>query len=94
MSAQMSIEEYLKSIGGSKTLTARDAVELQSGERRVLALMSDYKPHTADEICLAAGDGQTPAREGLRRLRRLRALGYEIEKIQVSNRTWHYRLKP
>lgn len=93
MSAQITLDEYLQSVGAEDLLTPQDARELQSGERRVLALMSDLQPHSADEVCWAAGNGKTPAREGLRRLRRLRSLGYCIDKVQVGNRQWNYVLK-
>ena len=80
-------------LGGEGILTPDDIPELKAGTRRVLALMLDGRFHSADEIMGAAGKGGVPAMEGLRRMRELRAHGFDVEKERVGNRRWMYRLK-
>lgn len=70
------------------TMTQKDAAELKAGVRRVQALMQDGHWHDAEAIIAASG-----VREGLRRMRELRAQGYRIEKRRVQDsRNWQYRL--
>lgn len=90
---QVGIEEYIKSIGGEKHLDENDAVQLKAGTKRVLELMKDGQWHEADEICLAAGQNGIPAREGLRRARELRRLGYLLECSKGEGRSFKYRLR-
>jgi len=90
---QLSLDDYIKSIGGEKHLTHQDAKELSAGCRRVLELMKDGAWHTPDEICLAAGKNGIPAREGLRRARELRRLGYLLECEKGNGRNFKYRLR-
>lgn len=90
---QLSLDDYIKSIGGEKHLTHQDAIELSAGCRRVLELMKDGDWHDADEICLAAGKNGIPAREGLRRARQLRQLGYLLECEKGKGRNFKYRLR-
>jgi len=85
---------YTQSHGGEGILSSTDVEELTNGKGRVLQLMSDGLWHTADEICLAAGENGKPAREGLRRMRDLRnEPGLDIERERVEGtRDWRYRL--
>ena len=80
-------------LGGEGILTLKDISELKGGTRRVLALMRDGRFHSAQEIMIAAGKGDIPAMEGLRRMRELRAHGFDIEKEKMGNRHWMYRLQ-
>jgi len=80
-------------LGGEGILTPEDIPELKAGARRVLALMRDSRFHSAEEIMVAAGKGGVPAMEGLRRMRELRAHGFDVEKEMVGTRRWMYRLK-
>ena len=80
-------------LGGEGILTPDDIPELKAGTRRVLAPMLDSRFHSAEEIMAAAGKGDVPAMEGLRRMRELREHGFDVEKERVGNRRWVYRLK-
>jgi len=80
-------------LGGEGILTPDDVPELKAGTRRVLTLMSDGQYHSAQEVLVAAGKDGIPATEGLRRLRELRAHGFDVEKERTGNRQWMYRLK-
>jgi len=80
-------------LGGEGILTPDDIPELKAGTRRVWALMQDGQFHSAQEIMGAAGKGDIPAMEGLRRMRELRAHGFDLEKERMGNRRWMYRLK-
>lgn len=71
------------------TMTEKDATELKAGVREVLALMKDGQWHDAEKIIKVSG-----VRDGLRRMRELRAKGYVVEKKRLDRETrnWHYRL--
>jgi len=82
------IEREIAIIGGTGMLTGQDWVDLQAATLRVRDFMLDGQWHTVEEIAQAAGQ-----REGLRRLRALRKLGYVVEKRRDgSARNWLYRL--
>ena len=66
-------------LGGEGILTPDDIPELKAGTRRVWALMQDGQFHSAQEIMGAAGKGDIPAMEGLRRMRELRAHGFDLD---------------
>ena len=89
----MSTQELLR-LGGVGILNEKDLSELSASTRRVHTLMRDGRWHTADEIEHAAGENGVPAREGLRRMRELRAAGWEIERERCGERReFKYRLK-
>lgn len=75
----------------SSELTFKDHHDFKTGKGRVLALMSDHRWHSAEEIRQAANGS-----EGLRRLRELRNGGHHVEKRRLSpkSRTYYYRLIP
>ena len=73
---------------GFASMTARDFSGLQSACRRVYDLMRDGEWHTAQAIIDAAKQ-----REGVRRLRDLRQIGYQIETDRPGDgREFRYRL--
>jgi hypothetical protein len=61
---------------------------------RICAMMIDGQWHTTATIELAASkDGQIRAKDGLRRMRDLRKVGYTIEKRRMSGyKEYDYRL--
>lgn len=89
---QLTLDDYVKQVGGSETLSADDAKDLRAGTKRVFELMKNGGWFSADQICFAAGLNGCPAREGLRRLRSLRGL-YTIERQRGEGRNFIYRLK-
>lgn len=80
--------EYSRRLG-MDDMTRRDMSELQAACHRVYGLMRDRQWHRAQQIIDVSGQ-----REGLKRLRDLRALGYQIDKRRVvaDGREWEYRL--
>lgn len=73
---------------GFESATERDLADLQEACHRVWRLMRDGQWHTAQKIIDTAEQ-----REGLKRMRELRALGYVVEKDRVGeSREWRYRL--
>jgi hypothetical protein len=70
------------------SMTERDFSGLQSACRRVYDLMKDGQWHTAQAIIDASGQ-----REGMRRMRELRQIGYQVEeRRETGRREWQYRL--
>lgn len=70
------------------SMTARDFAGLQAACRRVYDLMRDGEWHTATEVIDAAKQ-----REGLKRMRDLRQIGYTIETDRPGDgREFRYRL--
>lgn len=70
------------------SMTERDFSGLQSACRRVYGLMKDGQWHTAQAIIDASGQ-----REGMRRMRELRQIGYQVEeRRETGRREWQYRL--
>ena len=70
------------------SMTAADFAGLQSACRRVYDLMRDGQWHTAQAIIDASGQ-----REGMRRMRELRQIGYQVEeRRETGRREWQYRL--
>lgn len=70
------------------SMTAADFAGLQSACRRVYDLMRDGEWHTATEVIDAAKQ-----REGLKRMRDLRQIGYTIETDRPGDgREFRYRL--
>lgn len=89
----MSIERKIRALGGVGILEAHDLTQLSAATRRVYHLMSDGRWYTRHQICLAAGRGNMPASEGLRRMRELRLL-FEVERRRSDERRdFQYRLK-
>ena len=89
-----SIAREIARLGGEGILTADDLPDLKAASRRVLKLLGDHQWHHPDEIMRAAGTGNTPAREGLRRMRELRPY-YHIERKRLEgSRLFLYRLAP
>jgi len=81
------IFQYAQRIGFA-SMTARDFSGLQSACRRVYDLMRDGEWHTAQAIIDAAKQ-----REGLKRMRDLRQIGYRIETDRPGDgREFRYRL--
>ena len=74
---------------GFEGMTERDMSGLQEARRRVWKLMRDGQWHDATEIIDVAEQ-----REGLKRLRELRSLGYVVERGRTDpeSREWRYRL--
>jgi len=69
-------------------MTERDFSGLQSACRRVYDLMKDGAWHTAQAIIDASGQ-----REGIRRMRELRQIGYVVEeRREPGRREWSYRI--
>jgi hypothetical protein len=70
------------------SMTAADFAGLQSACRRVYDLMRDGQWHTAQAIIDASGQ-----REGIRRMRELRQIGYTVEQMRPEgSREWSYRI--
>ena len=81
------IFQYAQRIGFT-SMTPHDFSGLQAACRRVYDLMRDGEWHTATEVIDAAKQ-----REGLRRMRDLRQIGYVLEQHRPEgSREWHYRL--
>ena len=81
------IFQYAQRIGFA-SMTPHDFSGLQAACRRVYDLMRDGEWHTATEVIDAAKQ-----REGLRRMRDLRQIGYVLEQHRPEgSREWHYRL--
>ena len=81
------IFQYAQRIGFA-SMTPHDFSGLQSACRRVYDLMRDGEWHTATEVIDAAKQ-----REGLKRMRDLRQIGYVLEQHRPEgSREWHYRL--
>jgi len=73
---------------GFASMTGLDFYGLQRACRLVYDLMRDGAWHTATAIIEASGQ-----REGLRRMRDLRQIGYQIEQHRPEGgREWSYRL--
>jgi len=90
------IAQRIRSLGGEGILDEQKAIETGIGVLRVLDLMIDGKWHNMHDICTAAGGPNGYASEGLRRMRELRSLGYEVLRDQRGPGTWVYciRKKP
>jgi len=70
------------------SMTPHDFSGLQSACRRVYDLMRDGEWHTATEVIDASGQ-----REGIRRMRDLRQIGYQIETDRPGQgREFRYKL--
>ena len=81
------IFQYAQRIGFA-SMTPHDFSGLQAACRRVYDLMRDGEWHTAQAIIDASGQ-----REGLRRMRDLRQIGYAVEQMRPEgSREWSYRL--
>ena len=84
---QLSLDDYIKSVGGIDILTLPDAVELIASEHRVFMFMRDREWHSASSIRQVAGGS-----EGLRRMRSLRRY-FVVERRRGTGREFEYRLK-
>lgn len=89
----MNAQQQILALGGVGILTERDITEFSVSVQRVFHLMRGGGWFTAEEIELAAGENGRPAREGLRRMRELRAAGFEIDRERCLGRQWKYRLR-
>ena len=85
----------IEKLGGVGVLSVADAKQLSAAAERVRALMSDGLWHTREEIELAAGENGIPAREGLRRMRELRTVAYDIilKRSSENRREFFYMLR-
>lgn len=85
----------IEKLGGVGVLSVADAKQLSAAAERVRALMSDGLWHTREEIELAAGENGIPAREGLRRMRELRTVAYDIilRRSSENRREFFYMLR-
>jgi hypothetical protein len=83
------VSDRIDALGGRGVLTAEDLESLSEAARRVETLMRDGRWHRAGEIIAVARQ-----REGLRRLRELRANPrYGVEKRRLPGvRDFEYRL--
>ncbi len=74
---------------GFPTINEIDFRDLQSACRKVFALMQDGAWHHASAIIKVSGQ-----REGLRRMRELRSIGFtvEIHRVTPDEREWLYKL--
>ncbi len=74
---------------GFDSMTVKDWKDLQSACKKVFELMEDGEFHHAAEIIKASNQ-----REGLRRMRELRGIGFTVEEQRVTedSRNWKYRL--
>lgn len=79
--------EYAQRLG-FEGMTTRDMSQLQAACHRVFALMRDGAWHNAQAIIDASGQ-----REGLRRMRELKGIGYQVEQRRSGDRReFQYRL--
>jgi hypothetical protein len=85
----MNTEQQIKSIGGTGIVTPADLEDFSDAQRAIAELMNDGDWHDAQAIIDASGQ-----REGLRRLRALRAKGFTVEQKRRDNdsREFKYRL--
>ena len=83
----------IRSLGGIGVMSLEQAKKTSVGVLRVLNLMEDQRWYLPEKICDAAGGPHGYASEGLRRMRELRAMGYEIDRQQRTEGTWVYRLR-
>ena len=89
----MSITQAIARLGGTGIITEADIADFSEAKRRIFLLMSDGQWHRAEAIKAVAGVEGMPAAEGLRRMRSLRDVrGLNIERRNVSGRTWEYQL--
>jgi hypothetical protein len=74
---------------GFHDMTVKDWKDLQTACRKVFELMHDGCWHHASAIIKASGQ-----REGLRRMRELRSIGFtvEIHRVTPDEREWLYKL--
>lgn len=74
---------------GFHDMTVKDWKDLQTACRKVFELMKNGDWHHASAIIKASGQ-----REGLRRMRELRSIGFTVENHRVTpdEREWLYKL--
>lgn len=74
---------------GFDYMTVKDWKDLQRACKKVFELMKDGQWHHASTIIKASGQ-----REGLRRMRELRGIGFLVEERRLlpDDREWIYRL--
>lgn len=80
------------SLGGEGILSREQAMATNAAVLEVLALMIDGRWYSPSEIRRAAGFGFVEASEGLRRMRELRHVGWDVEKWQQTEGIWFYRI--
>lgn len=86
----------LARIGAIGILDAEDIPELRAQKLRVFNFMLDGGWYTRPEIELAAGGGNVPAAEGMKRMRELRDIpGVVIDRSKrvSGRRQWHYQMR-
>lgn len=88
----------IRALGGEGVLHPGDLEDFGAAEARVAILMSDTRWHPASQIRSAAGKDDSPASEGLRRFRTVRAKlelkGYRFERVRGDGRNFLYRMLP
>jgi hypothetical protein len=81
--------DRISALGGTDILDRHDIEDMAESVVDVLDLMLDGEWHSTDEICATA----MSQREGLRRMRELRSVGFMIDKRRHgSARVYEYRL--
>jgi hypothetical protein len=82
-------------LGGVGILSYEEAIKTAASVLRVLEHMMDGQWHDADSIRRYAGTNGRPASEGLRRLRELRPLGFQVERrrCKADSSLWEYQLR-
>lgn len=84
---QLSLEDYAKRTG-MKDMTGKDADDFNEAHQNIFRLLSDGREHSATEIIEVSG-----VRDGLRRLRDLRQMGYHVPLVRKVGRESFYQLK-
>lgn len=80
----------LSLLGGPQHLNENDLEDFSASEDRVFELMKDGAWHTPEEIEIAAGTPEQPARGGTRRMRELRKKGCRIETMRSRENSRHF----
>ena len=84
---QLSLDDYAKRIG-MKDMIEKDAKDFNEAHQAIFNLLSDGREHAATEIIEVSG-----VRDGLRRLRDLRQMGYDVPLVRKVGRESFYQLK-
>lgn len=84
---QLSLDDYAKKIS-MPDMTQKDAHDFNEAHQNIFRLLSDGQEHSATEIIEVSG-----VRDGLRRLRDLRQMGYDVPLVRKVGRESFYKLK-
>lgn len=84
---QLSLDAYAKRIS-MPDMTEKDAKDFKKAHQNIFRLLSDGREHSATEIIQVSG-----VRDGLRRLRDLRQMGYDVPLVRKVGRESFYRMK-